>query len=113
MNEVKFNFHHEDLLYTTLISKQDVLDAMLYLPAEVPGVGDYYYRGHYVTNPTTEKRYGIKKVLVQIIKNKEGFETHIFSPVYGQEKLEQLDFPCGFDVETSKNWNNKKAKVET
>lgn len=85
---------------------------MLYLHAEVPGVGDYYYRGHYVTNPTTEKRYGIKKVLVQIIKNEEGFETHFLASLC-QEKLEQLDFPCGFDVETSKNWNHKKEKVET
>ena len=43
---------------------------MNFLKPEKLVVADIHYHGKYVIHPETNERYGIKKVLTQIIKNK-------------------------------------------
>jgi len=95
--EVEISLRDKGKVHALKITRQDVLDAMSVLEPEKLGVANFHYHGKYVFYPDTNERYGIKKVITQIIKMKTTIETTNFTTNEVQPKLEQLGFDYGDD----------------
>jgi hypothetical protein len=96
-HEVEISLRDKGKVHAIIITRQDVLDAMNVLEPEKLGVANFHYHGKYVLHPNTNERYGIKKVITQIIKMKTTIETTNFTTNEVQSKLEQLGFDYGDD----------------